>query len=351
MSLLWYTQNESANASDTVTSGSLRLDQLLSSITEAQIMAFVITGIFLLLCLTPEKPTVAGAPVHGRRWRWEPTLWLQSRFTFGAREIVASGYAKYKNRPFVVKRYDVDLTVLPHKYLEELRLVPESKLSAARAQAQNAGHKWTGAVVFSESHLHLRALQNKLTAELSKYLDVAYTELDYAWALHMPKLNEWQEFDIQEAMRMIVSRMFASAFVGHPTCQNEAWVKMSVGFSIDLLTTAFTIRIFPTWLHPIIARLVPARYRIAKTVRLAHKILEPLVEKHADVIKKRATGENVSEEDTIFNWMIDNGTDDENTIDQIVMRQLLLTVVSIHTTTATIMNVLFDLTNGFSPGE
>ncbi|KAI0874796.1 cytochrome P450 [Hypoxylon argillaceum] len=118
---------------------------------------------------------------------------------------------------------------------------------------------------------------------------------------------------------------------------------MSVGFSIDILTTAFTIRIFPVWLHPIVARLIPARYRIAKQMMLARQILEPLVEKHAEVTRRRATGENVSEEDTIFNWMIDNGTDDENAIDQIVMRQLLLTVVSIHTTAATITNVLFDL--------
>ncbi|KAJ8125482.1 hypothetical protein O1611_g8157 [Lasiodiplodia mahajangana] len=345
MSSIWLRWNESNNVPTDTISSSLRLEQVLVSITVPQIIGLIIGSVFFLLILSPEKPTISGAPVHGRRWRWEPTLWLQSRFTFGSREIVAGGYAKfvqYKDRPFVAKRYDVNLTVLPHRYLEELRLVPESKLSAATAHAQNSGHKWTGATVFAESHLHIRALLH-LAAELSKYLEVAKNELDYAWSLHLPSSKDWQEFDIQEEMRMLFSRLFASVFVGHPVCRNEEWLSISVGFALDMLTTAFTIRVFPTWLHPIVARLIPARYRIGQQVRAARRILEPLVKEHEDVVRRKSAGQNVTEEDTLLNWMIDNGVYDENTHYKIAMRQLLLTVVSIHTTTATFTNLLFDL--------
>ncbi|KAI1119860.1 cytochrome P450 [Nemania abortiva] len=339
MTFPWKSWNELNNDSDR---GLLRLEQLLRSLTAPQIVAIATVGILLLFYLNPEKPTISGAPVHGRRWRWEPTLWLQSRFTFNSREIISSGYAKYKDCPFVVKRYDVNFTVLPHRYLEELGLVPESKLSAAKAQAQNGGHKWTGSTVFAESNLHIRALQ-KLTNDLSKHLVIAKTELDSAWLLHLPSPKDWHEFDIQEAMRMLVARMSASAFVGYPACRNEEWLKISVDFTSDFFISAFTIRLFPTWVHPIVARLIPARYRIAKHVRSASRILEPLVERHADIVRRKKAGENVSEEDTLLNWMIDNGPNDENTAYKLTMRQLLLTVVSIHTTTATLANALFDL--------
>jgi hypothetical protein len=36
----------------------------------------------------------------------------------------------------VVKRHDVDFNVMPHKYLDELRLVPNTKLSSIRANVQ-----------------------------------------------------------------------------------------------------------------------------------------------------------------------------------------------------------------------
>ena len=38
-----------------------------------------------------------------------------------------------------------------------------------------------------ESNLHFRVLQNKLTAELPKYLDIAKTELDYGWPIDIPQ--------------------------------------------------------------------------------------------------------------------------------------------------------------------
>ncbi|TRX92243.1 hypothetical protein FHL15_006858 [Xylaria flabelliformis] len=252
------------NVSNTTTSDSLHVGQLWSSITTPQLIAFILGALWLLSFWQAETPTVQGAPVHGRLWRWEPAFWLQSRFTWGARNIITSGYEKYKDRPFVIKRYDVNFTVLPHKYLDELRLVPESKLSASKAQVQNIGHKWTGTDFMAESHLHFRALQNKLSAELPKYLDVAKAELDHVWGIEVPSPQ-------------------------------------------------------------------------------AREIIEPLVEKHTEIVRRKEAGENVDEEDTILNWMKDNGTQDEVVIDKLATRQLVISFASIHTTTAAITNVILDL--------
>ena len=38
-----------------------------------------------------------------------------------------------------------------------------------------------------DSELVFRVLNNKLTPELNKYVDLAKTELDYAWDLDLPK--------------------------------------------------------------------------------------------------------------------------------------------------------------------
>ncbi|KAI0454658.1 cytochrome P450 [Xylaria acuta] len=235
------------------------------------------------------------------------------------------------------------MTVMPNRYLEELRLIPPTKLSAVRAQVANLGHKWTYTTIMTESNLHFRVIQNKLIAELNKYLDIAKTELDYAWPIDVPSSSEWLEVDIQQMMRMLVARMSAKVFMGHPACRDEEWLKLSIDFSIDMFTAAFTLRMFPPWTHYIVAHLIPARYRVMKNLRLAQRILQPLMEKHAEAVRRRSAGEQVDEEDTLLNWMIDHGTEDENRVDKMSTRQAILTLASIHTTSMAVANIIFDL--------
>lgn len=119
-------------------------------------------GIILFLCLswgvssvtTSRRIRVAGAPVHGY-WSWfEPTWLLQFRYAKDAHKVIVSGYHKvcisfksptgccgtvinrvpqYKDSPFVLRRQDHDITILPTKYVSELRNIPTAKLGRARA--------------------------------------------------------------------------------------------------------------------------------------------------------------------------------------------------------------------------
>ncbi|KAL7940470.1 hypothetical protein V8C42DRAFT_226064 [Trichoderma barbatum] len=100
-------------------------------------------GVILLLCLiwgysslqVHRRIKVPGAPVHGYFSWFEPTWFLQLRYAKDAHKIIASGYEKYntKNKPFVLRRQDLDVTVLPTKYIEELRTIPNAKLSRGKA--------------------------------------------------------------------------------------------------------------------------------------------------------------------------------------------------------------------------
>lgn len=92
----------SAGFSQTVLDHTSRLGEVASSLTGAQLFGIVLGALILLSSFAQKKPYVSGAPVHGRQWWWEPTLWLQSRFTFGARDIVASGYKKVGVACFLV---------------------------------------------------------------------------------------------------------------------------------------------------------------------------------------------------------------------------------------------------------
>lgn len=103
------------------------------------------------------------------------------------------------------------MTILPNKYQNELRLYPTTKLSGVKAQVQvgsprspsmhrtdirvqNLVHRWTYTTLMIESNLHFRVLQNKLTAELPKFLDIAKTELEYGWPVDIPQPDGTHSF-------------------------------------------------------------------------------------------------------------------------------------------------------------
>ncbi|RYP67897.1 hypothetical protein DL771_007005 [Monosporascus sp. 5C6A] len=310
----------------------LRLDNV-SVPGYIQSAVFLLAFYWAVSFLFENKQRVPNAPVHGFRGIFEPSLLLQARFITGGHKIIASGYQKvmfsaaylpsphiglpdsqqFKDKPFVVRRWDIDITVLPMKYLNEVRMFPPSKMNGRHAHINNLVPKWTGTQFMMEGDLHFRVASNKLNPELYKYVDKARVEFEHGWQLEVPKCEEWTEVDIQTLIRTLVARMSARIFLGYPTCRNPDWLKLSVDYSIDTFITSFTLRMFPPWAHPIIAHLIPARYRMKSHLRTGRTIIEPLVEKHAYTLKSQPNGME-PDDDYLLNWMLDNATEKEKAL-------------------------------------
>ena len=84
---------------------------------------------------------------------------------------------------------------------------------------------------------------------------------------------------------MIVSRMSAKIFVGYPACRNMEWLKISIKFTYDLFVTTSTLRMFPPWLHPIVAHFIPARWRMRREMNVGKKVVGELIQKRRDALK------------------------------------------------------------------
>lgn len=71
------------------------LRQPITSLGYVRIVGALLGGLWLSLLLFGRRQLkVAGAPICGHRWWWEPKFITQSRFTFGARGIITAGYQK-----------------------------------------------------------------------------------------------------------------------------------------------------------------------------------------------------------------------------------------------------------------
>lgn len=95
---------------------------------------------------------------------------------------------------------------------------------------------------------------------------MAFEEFEYGWSLDFPTTEEWTVVYIQQAMRILVSRMLARVFVGLPTCRDPTWLGVTLNFSIDLFLAEFMLRMNPPWIHPLVKSLIPARWRVQRQI-------------------------------------------------------------------------------------
>lgn len=137
---------------------------------------------------------------------------------------------------------------------------------------------------------------------------------------------------------MLVARMSARIFMGHPACRDDEWLRVSIHFTYDMFMAAFTLRMFPPWMHVFVAHFVPARWRIRRQMSTAKRFVAEITRQHQEAKQRGEKGQ-----DTLLTWMIDHGTEKEASIPEMAARQCVLTLASIHTTSLSVSNVLFDL--------
>ncbi|KAK0630861.1 cytochrome P450 [Bombardia bombarda] len=318
-------------------------------------LAFSAIAIVFVLCLSlklfaPKKSQqTRRIPVFGYRSAFEPTLSLTSRFVVNARKMVTEGCSKFRDTPFLLRRFDSDVMVLPKKYLNELRLAPASQLNSARALSGSKVYKWTFSSPIVESDIHQRVLGKKLVSEASKYLDLAKTELEYGWSTDIPitdatdRTLEWKEVDISHSVRTLVARMTSKVMLGSIPCRNEEWINMTTDFPVRMFTTRVLLSLFPAWSLPVMSQFIPSRYRLKQHFKTAERIIGPLMKSHIEAVQRRSTGAHVEEEDTLLHSMMDAATGKENEIAEMAARQCLIAFAGVNTTSNTIANVLFDL--------
>ncbi|MCJ1405110.1 hypothetical protein MMC11_008336 [Xylographa trunciseda] len=285
------------------------------------------------------------APVVGYRWFWEPAWLLRMRFITNSFSMIDEGYRKYKDSLFIVRRCDTDIVVMSNKYIDEIRKLPESSISVIEAHIQNLVGEYSGVDIARDSDLHNRALLRELTPNIGLFIDPIKDELDLAIKVEMPQADDWVEVPIVDLLLSIIARVSARVFVGLPLCRDEEWLQLSKETTVNAFTTAMSLRMLPSFVHPLwplIVRLVPAWYRLDKNHRAAQRLVVPIVEQH---VRARNNGSVRREKiSPMLSWMSDFATNEkEGSPDNLASRQIMLGLGSIHTIKNAVAHLIYDL--------
>lgn len=112
-------------------------------------------------------------------------------------------------------------------------------------------------------------------------------------------------------------------------------------YTENMFLTGFFLRPFPRWLRPFVVVLLPTYYRLLANVYSARRVIGKLVHERRATEARNDPGYQKPAD--VLQWMMDGATGEQAEPNDLAQRMLLLSVTSIHTTTLTLTQTVYDL--------
>ncbi|KAL8665789.1 MAG: hypothetical protein Q9202_001911 [Teloschistes flavicans] len=286
------------------------------------------------------------APLVGLKSVLEPRIIGNFRFFQNAAVVINEGYDKFKTTAFKLVRNDADIVVLPAKYVEELRTIPNSIANPTMAHAHNLLGRHTDMNIILTSDLHFRMIQSKVTPNLGSLSEPMQEELMFAIENDFPACDDWVPIRPYHLVLHLVSRISARVFVGLPLCRSPKWLETSTQFTENVFVTVVFLRLFPTWLHGFLSLLLPSTWRGSAYIRSAKKLLIPEI-KRRRALWQSTPPQNPEKVDllteNLLSWMMQSAEGPETDPAHLAHLEIVISLASIHTSQMNVVHVLYDL--------
>ncbi|PLB51301.1 cytochrome P450 [Aspergillus steynii IBT 23096] len=281
-------------------------------------------------------------PVFGVKTPWEPTMVSNFRFFMRAGDVLNEGYNACKGKIFQFRRADTDMLVLPPKYVDDIRKLPNHVASPTVAHVHNLMGSSTNMHIILRSNLHFRTLQLKLTPNLNSLTAPMQDEVNYAVEKELTTSeDEWVTVKPYHTILDFVARVSARIFLGLPLCRNPKWLEVSTQFTENVFVSLVFLRLFPIWTHKLLSWFMPSSYRGNAYVRRAKKLLVP------EILQRREQQRNGIEtpegKQNLLSWMMEIATKEESDPASLAHLEVVLSLASIHTSQMNAVHVLYDL--------
>jgi cytochrome P450 len=233
------------------------------------------------------------------------------------------------------------MVILPVPMIDEIKSLPETKVSAARELFRRAAGKYskmgtntiaairTLRIDFSRSGTTISALREEE--------DFAFTQTfgnsDY---------DDWTPVPVYASANQIIAMVSGRIFLGKQLCRTEEWISLTVEWSRDVFALLTKTAKYPTWLRPWVVPHFSETRRVINLRARAKSFLSPAFSEQIEA-KENGAPPSARMQDTLVSWMIKYVTPRHMNVESLVRHQLGITWAAIHTTTHALTNILFDL--------
>lgn len=143
---------------------------------------------------------------------------------------------------------------------------------------------------------------------------------------------------ISTILGRLVAQVSGRLFVGTELCRNSDYIDCSNRFALEIFTAAGAVKKMNPWLRPLLASRLPEVKAIQDRERRAIEVIGSIIRQRKEAEKADPTWQKPND---MMQWMIARSND--QSIEGLTKRQLMLTFAAIHTTTTVSLNVIYTL--------
>ncbi|GME38920.1 putative cytochrome p450 protein [Neofusicoccum parvum] len=265
------------------------------------------------------------------------------RYVMNSNAILKQGFQDHKG-PFQVFSSHGPVIILPHHMLDEIR--NDDRLSFLKLSAVMFMRQYSGLETFHVNHeehrIFLAVIKQSLTQSLSAITgDMAKETYSMLNELLSTVTEDWSPVCLAPITPFMAARLSAKVFLGDQLCHNKEWLNISVFYTINAVQAVQKMRHWPPFMRSIVQYFLPEFKMIRNQIKLARTIIEPEI---AERKRKRRdavmTGKPVPRPADALEWM--DAQAEGKPFDK-VLAQILMSFVSIHTTSGTLLGLMYDL--------
>ncbi|PWY76060.1 cytochrome P450 [Aspergillus sclerotioniger CBS 115572] len=268
----------------------------------------------------------------------------QASYITRTKEIMHRGYVEYNKRGIAFRiRNPVDegspQVIMPKKYLDEVKSASEDHLSFPLYSIQAFLLKYSGSVLPSAAATHVTRID--LNKNLGELVEPMRDECLETFKTVIPECPEWTSLKPWDTFFPVISRITGRVLVGPKLCCHPEWIQLTIANTTGIMKSAMGIRASYSarwqWLAP---WTYSGRKDLLTLRKRATEMIEPLY--HERTSDRLAASPDMHRD--AVQWLID-GHQNGKTITpaEIADGLLFLYTAGIHTTSTTVVSIMYDL--------
>lgn len=211
-------------------------------------------------------------------------------------DLLLTRYVQSKGGPFRLRDSSNTKLVLPPKYIEEIKNIPQ--FSSESFNAKDFFASYPGFDVFRSSNpeaeeIWSRALKKEMAAVWPLAIAPMAKEVSSILGRTFGQADDWKEIGVYGSCITVISRITQLVLLGEEFMNNDEWQRVATEHSVDVFKAAATLHQWPSWLRPVVHWFLPECRRIRAQVKQARAIIGPEVKRrvqYREMLLKNADG-------------------------------------------------------------
>ncbi|KAI0280021.1 cytochrome P450 [Russula aff. rugulosa BPL654] len=263
------------------------------------------------------------------------------RFYFNRIPMLKEGYEKTRPGLFKIANFRRWMVLAGgSELIDDIRRAPDDVLSVRETRNIFLQLKYLRCPLNPEDEYSTEIIRSKFSRDVASIFEQVRGELAMAIDDLIPTNGyEWVKVPFPETISRVICRTTNRIFVGVPLCRDRDYQNLNLAFAVHVIKFVKIISWFPEPLKPIASRMLS---KLPSQIQQEIEFIRPMVQER--FAKMEEYGEDWDDKpNDLLMWLMTEATGVERSVEGFARRLLVINFAAIHTTSATVTQVLYRL--------